>query len=831
MSRVASKGPEFVHEFQLAFRRLLARPTLPAAVLLTLTISIAASTAIFTLVHRVLLRPLPYPEANQLVSVQHSAPGIQRWRAPLSWGSYLYYRRESSGFADLGVYQQAPVNLTGEGSPERIHLTLVSYTLFSTLRVSPLHGRSFTADDDRPGADPVVIVSNGLWRRRYGADPGLLGRSLRINDRNREVVGIMGPEFGFPNRETDLWVPMRLDPSEASLLEFDLDAIGRLKPGVTPSQAEAGLQQLVPGLSALYADASPSFLSASGLRAIVVPLKDEIVGGIRPLLRLLFVGIALLLLVACSNIAGLFLARTEERRRELTLRAVFGADRRALIQNVLSEAILLSLAAGALGLFLASAFLRVLAHWPALDLPRTEEVRLDVVVVLFTLAVALTSSLLCTTLSLTRLWRLEPTAALRGESLGGGAAPERAMTRRLLATLQIAIATALLCGAGLLLRSLAELRRIDPGFNAQSVQTMELVLPYRMYPDYPSAWRFYNELLRQIRALPGVKAAGAVSALPLTSPEATEISSVLEIQDLGAARDDTPVRAKVKLATRGYFEALDIPIITGAWPTANLPSDDFRVVVDQTLAEGLFSDDQPLGRRVRRRIESNSSAEARPWARITTVVGPVRDVALSQPPSPTLYLPLLDRPPDSSLVPRGMTLVIRSGLPPESLVKSVRSLVGQLDSELPLFKVRSLDSILRDSMVRLRFSAFLLTLAACCAVLLSTIAVYSLLAFAVRSRWHEIGVRLALGARRSDILHILSRQGLLAVLPGLAVGLAGAMAMSRALASLLYGVKPSDLPTLTLAALLLVAISALATYLPLRRASRVDPVETLKSSP
>lgn len=816
------------HELRLALRRLLAHPSLPAAALLTLTIGIAASAAIFTLVHRVLLRPLPYPQANQLVSVQHSAPGIERSRASLSWGTYLYYRSESPGFAELGVYQQAPVNLTGDGSPERLHLTLVSHTLFSTLRVSPLHGRPFTAEDDHPGADPVVIVSDGLWHRRYGADPGLLGRSIRINDRSREVVGIMGPEFAFPNRETDIWAPLRLDPAEASLLEFDLDAVGRLKPGVTPAEAEAGLQQLVPGLSALYADASPSFLSASGLRALVIPLKDQVVGGIRPMLRLLFVGIALLLLVACSNISGLFLARTEERRRELALRVALGAGRRALVQNVLSEAILLSLAAGVLGLFLASAFLRVLSSWPALDLPRSTEVRLDATVVLFTLAVALTSSLLCTVLPLTRLWRLEPTVALRGESSGGGAAPERAAARRLLATLQIAMATALLCGAGLLLRSFAELRRVDPGFSARGVQTMEIVLPYRSYPDYPSAARFYDELLRQIRALPGVQAAGAVSALPLTSAAAAEISSALEVKDIAAARTELPAEAKVKLVTAGYFEALDIPILAGAWPAVAPLSDDAPVIIDQTIAERLFSDRQPLGRRVRRKIESEAT-KARSWTTIVAVVGKVRDTALSEPPSPVLYLPLLNRPADSSFVPRGMTLVIRSGLPPESFVKSVRYLVGRLDPELPLFNVRPLDSILRDSMARLRLSAFLLALAAGCAVLLGTVAVYSLVAFAVRSRWHEIGVRLALGAQPSDILYLLSRQGLLAVLPGLVAGLAGAMAMSRAIASLLYGVKPSDLPTLTLAALLLLAASALATYLPIRRASRVDPAETLKS--
>lgn len=486
-------------------------PGFAVVVVLVLALGIGASTAIFALVDAVLLRPLPYPEPARLASVSHAAPGVDLAEVGQSVGTYLHYRNEARAFEAIAVHHAAAVNLTGDGPPERVELVLASHELFALLGVRPRLGRLFTPEDGRPGAPTVVVLSHGLWRDRYGADPGIVGRTVQVNGRAREVIGVAPPGFAYPRPATALWMNLAPDPAEVGFADLGglfRDGIGRLRPGVTPAEAEAELRRLVPGLADAYADVSPALLREMRLRPVVRPLKRTVVGDAGAALWALFGSVGLLLLVAAANAANLFLVRAEDRRRDVAVRRALGAGSGRLAREFLAEGAVVALLGGGLGLLLAGLAVGVVGSGAVPDLPRLHEVGMSGRVVAFAAALGLLAALSLAAVSVARHARTRLSGALGAGDRAGTPGPGAARVRRLLVAGQVALALALLVGSTLALESFRRLSAVEPGFDASGVLTLEIALPYGPYPRFDDAAGFHSEVLRRVRALPGVRAAG-----------------------------------------------------------------------------------------------------------------------------------------------------------------------------------------------------------------------------------------------------------------------------------------------------------------------------------
>jgi putative ABC transport system permease protein len=790
-------------------RLLLRSPGFTAVAVAALAIGIGANTAIFSVVNTLLIERLPYGEPERLAVVwEHNLPR-DRKNNVVSPGNFIHWREMNQVFEDLaGVSLAFNVTLTGRGDPVEIPFQYVTPEFFPVVGVQPSQGRWFGPEDDRNSR--TVVISDRLWRTRLQQDPEILTRGLTLNGISHSVVGVMPAGFSYLDKTVDLWLPLRF-PAEARTPRGRwLTTVGRLKPGVTAEQAQRDMTRVAGELTTMFPDFN------TGWTARVVPLREQLTGDIRPALLVMLGAVAFVLLIACANVANLLLARATARQRELAVRAALGAARGRLIRQLLAESVVLAAAGGAAGLALAWWGLQVLRAVVAERLPiqRLEMVGIDGPVLAFTMGATLVSGI---------FFGLIPAFSAAGASLneslkeGGrtGSAARGARTRSAFVVVEIALALVLLVGAGLLVRSFARLMDVDAGFETDRTMTMRVSLPLARYADAPRRVQFFERLLERVQQVPGVQSAGAISSLPLVG-----LGSATGYKIGGEPAPplgQEPV-ADVRVITKDYFKAMGIPLIRGRLFDERQPSDAVnKVIVNEALARRHWPNEDPIGKRII--ISWNEDIEDE----IVGVVGDVVHAGLDAQVRSMTYWPLA-RNGDGS-----MTLTLRTAGEPTSVISAVRGIVREQDADLALADIRTMDEVVSQSVAERRLMMVMLAIFAGAALLLAAVGIYGVIAYSVTQRTQEIGIRLALGAQRADVLRMVVGQAAMLAVAGVVIGAMGAVFLTRLMEDLLFGVKPFDPLTFGVVATGLTGVALVASYLPGRRATRVDPVIALRA--
>jgi predicted permease len=824
-------------EIRHAARRLVRSPAFTLASVLTLTLAIGANAAIFAVVQRVVLNPLPYPESDRVIKLEHLVPRVDRPSfESIPPGLFFQYADRARTLLAAAAYQPGEVTLTGERDPERIRIVRVTLSLLSVLRVPPAQGRWFTDQEGAPGGPRAAVLSHGFWMRRYGGDSSIVGRSVTLDGGPTLIAGVMPASFAFPDARVDAWVAEQLDPA-AGFGIFTHVAVARLRAGATLADARAEMNALIADLPQAYpgsALAQSLAMSASKaeMRSTALTLKDATVGAIANALWILLASVGLVLLMACANVANLFLVRSESRQREVAVRRALGAGGRGIARYFLAESAILSAAGGVLGLGLAWAALRVLVGFGPATLPRLEEVRLDAFAVLFTVVLGTLAALIFGAVPLLQGVPLATTLHENGR--GNTASRGRHRARQVLMGGQVALALVLLVASGLLVRSFQKLRSIDPGFDASSALTFRLGLPEREYRDRSTALAAHQAVLDRLSQLPGVTVASASSCLPLDSR--CFGNSIFLDRQANLDRDRPRPSVTFQAVAPLYFEAMGHRLLRGRFlDRGGIDRGEPDVVVNQAFVNAYFPSQDPIGRRV---------ASSRPptlgppmWLTIVGVVSNTPTVALAEAtPAPKLYMPMsiAGGPgiPMTMLVGpdvAAMSYVVRTATPPLALMPSVREAVDAVDAKLALADVRTLRDVLDRASAQAAFTMVLLAIAAAVALLLGIVGIYGVMSYIVSQRTSEIGVRLALGAEPASVARMIVRQGGVVAVAGIAVGLATAFAASRLIGSLLYGVGPRDPGVFATVTLILLCVALFACWLPARRASRLSPVEALRT--
>ncbi|MEJ2341586.1 MAG: ABC transporter permease [Gemmatimonadales bacterium] len=812
-----------------ALSRLARSPGFTTITVLTLAIGIGANTAIFSVFNGILLRSLPYPEPDRLVGLWHTAPGIDIPLFEQSDGTYLFYGAENRTLDGMGIFGNRSVNLTGGEEPERVDAALVTSTLFSALGIVPEHGRSFVEADNEPGAESVVILSHGLWNRRFGGDLGILDSTVLIDAEAHRVIGIMPEGFSLPVSDSELWTALEIDPAEATTGSYRWFSVGRLKPGETVESAQRDLDRLRRRLPEAYPGdfLTEQMMETAQMEAIVHPIIEDVIGdeNLERSLWILLGTVFFVLLIACANVASLFLVRAQSRHREVALRVALGAGRSRLARFFLSESLVLALAGGALGVLLAFAATRTLVLFGPDSIPRLEAIGIDGTVLAFALTISLLAGLLFGSFPLLRYARANMVMALKEGGRGGGTGRERQRARKLLVLSQLAMAFVLVAGAGLMTRSFQKVREVDPGFEAARALTFRVSLPSAEYDSRTAVAGFYGQLIERLEGLPGVDRVGAGTKIPLR--ESGHSIDVVSIADHPVDPGDLPPVSNTQFVTTGVLETLGVPLLEGrTFDRMDHYSNTRAVIVNRPFAERHWPGESPLGKRVH-----PSLAEDGPeWFHVVGVVGGVRDYTLPEEPGPIFYYPVTALEELEDLYwPQTMSLVLRADAQPATLTPLVRAQVRELDPNLPITDVLTMEEVLSESTSQLGFAMLLLAVAAAIALLLAAIGIYGVMSYDVTRRTREIGVRMALGAQSGAVSSMVVRQGATMAVIGLAVGLAGAFGLTRLMRALLFGVGPMDPATLGLVVLALFAVALLASYLPARRAAAVDPLVALRA--
>jgi len=803
-------------DLRYGLRVLLRAPGFSAAAAIALALGIGANSAIFSVVQAVLLTAPPYRDPDRLVMVwEHNRPRAKQSNV-VSPANFLDWREQSSAFSAMAALYDSLTHLTGAGDPEELPFQGVSANLFSTLGVQAELGRSFSAADGQAESEPVVVLSHELWQRRFGSDPALIGRSVTLSGKSRTVIGVLPPgfhlfvkEMSLTGKPPQLWMPIAFEPEDRIRRGRYLRAIARLAPGVSLEQAQSQMDTIARRLERQY----PDFNTGWGVR--VVPLASQLTGEIRPALLVLLGAVGFVLLIACANVANLLLARAATRSREIAIRRAIGAGRGRIVRQLLTESTLLAVVGGALGLLLAQWGLQSLLALTPADLLGVHQVDLDWVVLGFTLALSLLTGLL---FGSAPAWALSRPSLVDPLKDGGRGAPrgaQRMEPRSLLVIAEAALTLVLLVGAGLMIRTVWQLQSVDPGFQADNLLTARILLPSSKYGEEQQRIAFFRQLVERAEALPGVRAAGAVNFLPLAGP-GSATSIVVEDHPAPPAGEE-PV-ADVRVITPGYFRTMGIPLLHGRNFSARETTEMSHVVlINQTMARQLWPGKDPLGRRVTIHMKDENVPSA-----IIGVVGDIRHDGLDVPVRSMVYWP------HPELATSWMTLVIRTGSDPLSLAPSVQRAVLELDRELPIADVRTMAQLLAHSLARVRFATLLLVLFALVALALAAVGIYGVMSYAVAVRTREIGIRMALGARAADVLRLILGRAVILVGVGLGLGLVAALALTRLMESLLYGVSATDPVTFLSIPLLLMAVALIACYVPARRAARVDPMIALR---
>jgi putative ABC transport system permease protein len=803
-----------------AARSLARTPRFTIIAVFTIALGIGVDTAVFSVVDGVLLKDLAYPRSQDLVNVWSSAPGLGYDRFPLSPDVYYFYRSQSSAFADMALYSAEDVSITGSGQPERVHALSATASLFSTLGVPPLLGRTYTAAEDIPDGPKMAVIGYGLWQGRFGGDPKVLGRTLDVEGVSHQIVGVMPPHFEFPNR-VDVWLPLGLDAKNPPTGSFSFPAIARLGPGVDPAEAQAQLVPLVKRLIDTRGDDGQykAFLENGHYAPLVHSMKEDLVGNLERPLWILLGTVGFVLLIACANVANLVLIRTEARRRESAVRTALGATRGVLIRQNAAESALLAVMGGAVGLLVAWLGVpALLSHAPP-ELPRLDRVGMNGTVVLFTLGVTALSALL---FGVAPALRNSPAALLDALKQGGrGAAggARRQYARNLLVALQTALALVLLAGSGLLVRSFWSARTTNLGFDPANVLTFRLSVPQAKYPTPTAVKAFHEELLTRLRALPGVESAALTSSMPL---EQGAPGTTFEVEGHATEPGQLPPMLHYRRVSPGFLKTMGIHLLAGrTLVPSDLNDGAGHVVVDRTIADRFWPGQDAVGKQLRPLNDTTH------WYTVEGVVGKVLDAGVRQEPKPLVYFPMASPDGDRGWAVRLPTYVLRVRNP-AALAASVRSTVWSVDPDMPVADVRSGGDLVAASVIQLSFTMFTLGIAALLALVLGAVGLYGVLSYSVAQRTQEIGVRMALGAERGAVMRMVVGDGARITAIGLLVGLAGAAALTRLLKGILYDVKTLDPLTFVGTALLLLAVALLSAYLPARRAAAVDPMESMR---
>ncbi len=806
-----------VQELRHALRRLARNPGFALASVITLGLGLGATVAVYSVVHSIVIKPLPYSESERLVWLDHAAPGIgAEGGLGMTRGLYAYYRGGITAFEDMAAWTPVEVTVTGE-PPERVRAVAATPELFRTLRVSPALGTAFGTARDTAGQSATVVISHRFWTRWFGADPDAVGRILRADGSPLEVIGVMPAGFAFPSPDVDLWARVAIDPSTPSFGGFSWEGVARLSPSATREVAEAEVRALIPGLRERFGVGR--MLDETRLAPLFPPLKHQVVREAERTLWILLGSVCFVLLLACANVANLVLVRAEGRQRETALRRALGAGRMELLRYHLSEGLLLSIAGGVLGVLLAQAAVGILVAAGPKALPRLAEVSLSPGVLAFAALLVLGTSLV---FALVPAFQRVP--SLAGTIKSGGRRPSigpaKAAGRRALVVTQVALALMLLVATGLMSRSFLQIVRYDPGFDAESRLTFRVGLTSTSYPDDPDAAAFHREALSRMAALPGVEAVGATTCLPLCDRWG---GTQLTVE----GRPDDPSNVARVVAIRRvnetFFETLGIPLIAGRLPDRfDHESESGAAVISRELVDAYWPGEDPIGQR----FQPGSGGED--WY---TVVGVVEDTPINgfaDDPPPIAYLPLVHGA-DRSTSPYDLSYVLRTSVRPQSLLSAAREVIRSLDTDVPISSVATLEEIVSAANVRTAFTTVVLGIAAGIALLLGVVGIYGVISYAVGRRTREIGIRLALGARAGQVtLRVLRDEGKVTVL-GLAVGVAGALGLTRLMRSLLFGVSATDPIAFVAASGLLAVVALLATYLPARRSARIDPARTLRA--
>ena len=806
-----------IRDLRYGLRMLAKNPGFAAVAILTLALGIGANTAIFSVVYAALLRPLPYQEPGRLVNLGESRSQMDIQFSDNAYPDYLDWTRQAQSFESLAGYNGDGFILSGTGSPEVVFATRVTSNFFSTLGVKPALGRDFVAGEDQPNGAKVVILSHGFWKDHFGARPGAIGQNIRLDGETFVVVGVLPQEFEFaPTNSPPIWVPLNPNPDAATRRSLRwMHVVGRLKPGLTMMQAQTEMNTINARLAAAYPEENRS------IRVVMGALRDQIVGQVRPLLWTLLGAVSFVLLIACANVANLLLARGMGRKREIAIRMALGAGHGQLLRQFLTESLLLALTGGTLGLLLSSWFSgMMLAVIPKalLDrMPYLGSVKTDPTVLVFTLLVAVATAILFGLAPALEAARADVNQGLKDEARSS-AGRRASRLRDILVVAEIALALVLLAGAGLMLRSLTALLHSDPGFVPENLLAFGVALPSTSYKDEASVRRFEQQFRDGVRSLPGVQGVAGVGKLPLTGNGNT-IRFVVEGRPTAQGQED---ESNIRDITAAYFDVMKIPLVKGRFFQAadGAKQDAPRlVIVNQVFAGQYFPGENPVGKRIRFTFSPKN-----PFLEIVGVVGNENADQLGAP-MPSIIYTSEDQGPDNFLM-----YVVRGSGRPENLLAPVRAVLRNVDAELPMINPETMDQVIAGSpsVFLRRYPSYLIGSFAALAVVLAMVGLYGLISFAVAERTRELGIRMALGAESRDLLRLVLRHGMGLALVGVAGGVAGAVALARLIAGLLYGVRPTDPRTLVTVSLLLLAVAALACFVPAWRATKVDPMVALR---
>jgi len=808
-------------------RMLLKNPGITVIVIIALALGIGANTAIFSVVNTVLLRPLPYEESDRLVFLNEKSPVLDEMS--ISYPNFTDWRNQTQTFEKMGVYNRASYNLTGAGEAERIVTGQVSADLFSVLRVNALHGRVFTNDEDKPGGTPVVVLSYGLWQRRFGGQTSILNQPITLNTKQYVVIGVMPETFLYPSR-VEMWVPVGQLSDQPSWQQRGnhpgLYGVARLKPGATIEQADADMNTIAANLEKQYPDTN------TGNRVRLRPLLEIFVSDARRALWVIFAAVAFVLLIACANIANLLLAKATARRKEMAIRTAVGASRWRLVRQLLTESILLSLVGGVIGLLLGYWGVQLILYMSPDAIPRSREIGLDWTVLGFTIGVSFLTGIVFGLLPAIQAGDVDVHETLKESGRGTSG---RQWLRSSLVVVEVATTLVLLIAAGLMIRSFYLLQKVNPGFSHEHLTSFSISLPQKKYTTQEARAQFYDRLLENLRGLPGVESVAAASGLPLGN-NGWQTSYVIDGQP-EPPRDQVPL-LEACLVTPDYFKAMNIPLLRGRTFTdrdnrAHLAGRDLSklnenqregaglnlIVIDEEFAKRHWPNEDPIGKHVR----IGGSNPQNPKLEVIGVVGRVKMESLNQNSDRVQgYFPFAQVPQS------GMTVIMKGASDPNQLIGAVRGAVKQIDPDQPIYSPRTMDDIRAESVAGERLNLTLLSLFAGIALVLAVVGIYGVMSYSVTQRTHEIGIRMAIGARPRDVFTMILGHGMKLAIIGVVIGLAAAFALTRLMASMLFGVAPTDATTFGGIAALLIGVALLACYLPGRRATKVEPTISLR---
>lgn len=817
-----------MRHLKLATRRLLRAPLFATTAVITLGVGIGANTAIFSVLNGVLLKPLPFEDSDRLVALWHSAPGLGFDELNQSPATYLTYRADTQVLEDVAMWDDNGAQVSGLAEPEQVETLMVTDGFLPLLGVEAAMGRRFTAEDDAPGAPATIMLTHAYWQRAFGEDPAAVGRTLQVNGRPREIIGILPEGFRFLETDPAFLYPGQFDPNEVFFGNFSYQGIARLSPDATIEQVAREVERLIPvAVERFPGPVSMSMVEQARFGALIRPLKEDIVGDVRSVLWVLLGTVAFILLIASANVANLFLVRAEGSQRDVAVRTALGADRGEVAGQFLGESLVLGVAGGVIGVGIAGAGLRLLLALAPANLPRLAEITLDPIVLLFAAAVSVAAGLLFGAFALWRYGRPNLVGALKEGGRGGSQGKERHRARNSLVVAQVALALVLLVGSGLMVRSFQALRSVDPGFDPDNVLTFRVTIPSAEIESPEATTAAFADIMRNLGEIPGVIGAGGAVSVPLGGWDSND---AVFVEDHPTPEGEIPPIRRFNWVLPGYFEAVGIPLLAGrdvSWEEVR--EGRSVVVVAESFAREYWGDPQSaLGRRIG---GINIDGGEQHWSEIVGVVGDVREDGLDQEAPSTMYWPLMQRDFYGAglELQRSVAFAVRAqpGVMP-SLRQQARDAVWSVVASVPVAQVRLHTELVERSMARTSFSLVMLGIAAAVALLLGAVGIYGVISYAVSQRTREIGVRMALGAERGTVSRMVVRQGLVLAAIGVGIGLAAAAGLTRLMSSMLFGVEPIDLPTYGAVSVVLAGVAILASWLPARRAASVNPAITLR---